>query len=312
MNCKRLLILSVLLLSFSAGECPAADFVKKKCTARIDTVILRSADATGHSAAVMYCFVPEDPGGVAAIICPGGSYCWLDMKNEGFAVAEWLNEQGISAFVLHYRTAGFGAWFWHSRYFVRGIRHPDMIADVQRALQWVGGFSEKYGADCDKIGVIGFSAGGHLAMSAACFSDTPFLEREGLSSNVNVKPAFVASIYPVVTLREPFVHKRSRRALLGDDRQRNKMMIDSLSLELHIPDDCPPVFLVNCRDDKVVDYHNSVMLDSALTAAGARHLYRQYESGGHGFGVSESRGSAESRKWKWEFIEWLKEIDIVK
>lgn len=305
MICRMFMILSVVLLALFPAECYA------DVTSRVDTVCLRSFGGQAHDVAVMYCFVPEHPNGAAAIICPGGSYCWLDMKNEGFPVAQWLNSQGISAFVLHYRTIGFGAYFLHSRFLVRGVRHPDMIADLQRAFQWVSGFSQRYGVDDGKIGVIGFSAGGHLAMSSACFSDTHFLGLEGMDSNVNLRPAFVASIYPVVTLREPFVHKRSRRALLGDDRQRNKMMIDSLSLELHIPDDCPPVFLVNCRDDKVVDYNNGVMLDSALTAAGIRHLYRQYETGGHGFGVSESLGSVESRAWKWELLEWLKEINII-
>ena len=85
-------------------------------------------------------------------------------------------------------------------------------------------------------------------------------------------------------------------------------MIDSLSLECHIPADCPPVFLVNCVDDPVVEYHNSILLDSALTANKVNHRYIQYQTGGHGFGASEEKGTAECRQWKQEFLNWIKEI----
>ena len=87
-------------------------------------------------------------------------------------------------------------------------------------------------------------------------------------------------------------------------------MRDSLSLERHVPDDCPPIFLVNCVDDDVVDYHNSVMLDSALNAKNIEHKYVQYQTGGHGFGASETRGTEESRQWKNEFLEWLDEVKL--
>ena len=85
-------------------------------------------------------------------------------------------------------------------------------------------------------------------------------------------------------------------------------MKDSLSLERHIPHDCPPVFLVNCVDDPVVDYHNSIVLDSALTANNVKHRYIQYATGGHGFGASETKGSEECRQWKKEFLNWINEI----
>lgn len=303
MNLKRYLFVVLMFAAASLTECPAQ--------AKIDTVRLWEPAGKDHSDTILYSFVPEKPNGAAVIICPGGSYCWLDMKGEGIPTAEWLNQQGITAFVLHYRTIGFSSYFWHNRIIARGNRHPDMITDVQRAIQWVNGFAEKYGVDRDRIGVMGFSAGGHLAMSAACFSHDDFLDKAGVQSNVDLRPAFVASIYPVVTMTKPYVHKRSRRALLGEDKRNNKMMIDSLSLEFHIPADCPPVFLANCKDDKVVDYHNSVVLDRALSEAGVSHVYFQYETGGHGFGVSEIRGSEESRQWKWDFLKWLKEIGII-
>ena len=246
--------------------------------------------------------------GMAVIVCPGGSYCWLDSKTEGDYVAQWLQNNGISAFVPHYRAIGFGAFFWHHRIIFRGKQYPDMISDAQRALQWVREHAEEYHINPDMVGMMGFSAGGHLAMMTACFSEFDFLKKNGINTKVSLKPTFVAPIYPVVTMREPYVHKRSRRALLSEKRQHNRTMIDSLSLERHISSDCPPVFLVHCVDDPKVEYHNSILLDSALTANHVNHRYIQYETGGHGFGASEEKGTAECRQWKNEFLKWIKEV----
>ena len=248
----------------------------------------------------------NNDSGLAVIVCPGGSYFWLDEETEGDGVARWLQGNGISAFVLCYRAAGFGAFFWHHRVLFRGKQYPDMITDAQRALQWVREHAEAYQIDPEKVGMMGFSAGGHLVMSAACFSDVNFLETNGIETKVSLRPSFVAPIYPVVTMREPYVHKRSRRALLSEKRQHDKVMIDSLSLERHIPANCPPVFVVNCIDDPVVDYHNSVMLDSALTANKIDHRYLQFQTGGHGFGASDEKGSEECHQWKADFLQWIK------
>lgn len=252
----------------------------------------------------------NNDSGVAVIVCPGGSYCWLDGENEGEKVAKWLQDNGITAFVLRYRTIGFWAYFGYYRCVFHGKQHPDMITDAQRALQWVRHHAEEYKIDPEKVGMMGFSAGGHLVMSAACFYRTNFLKENGVETNVSLKPTFVAPIYPVVTMREPYVHKRSRRALLSEKRNHNKVMIDSLSLERHIPAGCPPVFLVNCIDDPVVEYQNSVLLDSALTANKVNHRYVQYQTGGHGFGANNKKGTAECRQWKLEFLNWLKSLSL--
>ena len=245
--------------------------------------------------------------GLSVIVCPGGSYYWLDEETEGDGVAQWLQSNGISAFVLRYRAAGFGAFIWHHRVLFRGKQYPDMLTDAQRALQWVREHADTYHVDPNKVGMMGFSAGGHLVMSAACFKETNYLIANGIDTEVSLEPTFVAPIYPVVTMREPYVHKRSRRALLSEKRNHNQTMIDSLSLERHIPSDCPPVFLVNCVDDPIVDYHNSILLDSALTANKVNHRYIQYQTGGHGFGASEEKGTAECRQWKQEFLNWIQQ-----
>lgn len=250
--------------------------------------------------------------GLAVIVCPGGSYCWLDKENESSKVAQWLQGNGITAFVLCYRVIGFNAYFWHYRILFRGKQYPDMITDAQRALQWVREHAEEYHIDPEKVGMMGFSAGGHLVMSAACFNKHDYLKTIGIETDVSLRPAFVAPIYPVVTMREPYVHKRSRRALLSEQRHHDPMMIDSLSLECHIPANCPPVFLVNCIDDPTVEYHNSVLLDSALTANQINHRYIQYQTGGHGFGGSDEKGTAECRQWRQEFLEWIRSLGLSK
>ncbi len=241
-------------------------------------------------------YVAPGKGNVAVVVCPGGSYFWHDTHGEGPDVGHWLSEAGITAFVLDYRTAYVPAFVTHFRLLFRGNRYPDPQDDLRQALRYVRQHAAEYGIDSTKVGAMGFSAGGHLVMSGAELFD------------VADRPCFVASIYPVVTMSAPCVHKRSRRGLLGDSRTGNRELRDLLSLERHVPADCPPVFLVNCKDDPVVDYHNSLLLDSALTANNVSHRYLFYQTGGHGFGASSTKGTPECRQWKDEFLKWLKDL----
>ena len=234
----------------------------------------------------------------AVIVCPGGSYFWHDMVNEGSKVAEWLNANGISAFVLRYRTAYVPAFITHFRLLFRGNRYPDALNDLRQSLRLVRHQAQEYDIDTTKIGVMGFSAGGHLVMSAV-----ELLPRSEW-------PAFVVPVYPVVSFVHPCVHKRSRRGLLGDSREHNKQLCDSLSLERHVPQDCPSVFLINCKDDPIVNHRNAELLDSALTAKNVPHKFIQYKTGGHGFGASEKKGSAECTQWKAEFIKWFRTLNL--
>ena len=246
---------------------------------------------------VMTSYLAEGKGNAAVIVCPGGSYLWHDMGGEGKDVGEWLQRNGISAFVLRYRTAGVGAFLTPYRYVFRGNRYPDALNDLLRAMQYVKAHSAELGVDASRVAAMGFSAGGHLVMSAA-----ELLPREQ-------RPWFVVPVYPVVTMTEACVHSRSRRALLGDSRLRSRQLRDLLSLERHVPADCPPVFLVNCKDDPVVDCRNSELLDSALTRQQVPHRYIQYQTGGHGFGASDHKGTAECRQWKEEFMAWFRRLE---
>lgn len=242
----------------------------------------------------------------AVIICPGGSYCWHDRETEGSDVARWLQSKGIAAFVLNYRVQGIFQYVTHSRLIVPGRQYPDMLEDLQMAILYVRNNAARLGVNQHRVGVMGFSAGGHLAMLSAERTEDKFLRRRGIDVVTSLRPDFVAPIYPVVTMQGRYVHKRSRRGLLGDYRKYRKSLRDSLSLENYVPSDCPPVFLVNCKDDPVVKYQNSELLDSALSAKGIRHRYIQYATGGHGFGASDTKGTAECRQWRDEFIQWIK------
>ena len=258
-------------------------------------------------------FLPEkpEPSGVSVIICPGGSYFWLDLNNEGFSVAQYLNKQGITAFVLRYRTA------------LRGNHHPAMIEDLERAMQHVKENSAEYGINPDKIGVMGFSAGGHLAGTLAIYSDMRLSDmryetRENTTSHNLTShtppfggawggsPYFAAMIYPVVSMEDSICHKRSRRNLLGknySDELKQKM-----SLEKNVHPDMPPVFLLHCTGDSTVKYRNSVVFDEALTEKNVKHKFLLLEEkghGGHGFGI---RPNGKATGWIDEFVEWMNDL----
>ena len=245
-------------------------------------------------------YLADGDNNPAIVVCPGGSYFWHDMKTEGHLVGEWLKGNGISAFVLDYRAGGVPSFVMHWRLGRAGNQYPDAQNDLQQAIVYIKDHASELRIDTTKVGAMGFSAGGHLVMSVA---EIYYSER--------TRPAFVVPVYPVVTMTAQCVHKRSRRGLLGDTRKYSKALRELLSLEKNVPRDCPPVFLVNCVDDPVVDYRNSVLLAQALKEKNIVHKYMQYQTGGHGFGASETKGSEECRQWKAEFLRWLREIGIL-
>ena len=253
-----------------------------------------------HAGSTLTAYLPEGEPKAAVVVCPGGSYFWLDKEGEGERVGEWLASEGFAAYVLLYRTGGWFNFTFHTRAVFGGNRHPDMIADLQRALTLV---RQQYDGP---VGAMGFSAGGHLVMSAAEFFGTDF---SGLAGGTSLRPDFVAPVYPVVSMRDPSTHARSRRGLLGDGRTGNQVMRDSLSLECHVRPDTPPVFLLRCDDDPVVDPRNADLLDAALTEKGVPHRTVRYQVGGHGFGANQEKFTEETARWQAGFLDWIEEID---
>lgn len=253
-------------------------------------------------------YLAKGDNNIACIVCPGGSYFWLDKKTEGIGVAEWLQANGISAFVLEYRVGGVAGFITHYRLISRGNRYPDMLQDIQRSIQLIRDNARIFGIDPCKLGVMGFSAGGHLTAMSGLFFDTDVLSQLGVYPDVSLKPNFIAPIYPVVSLVDKSTHRRSRRGLLGEGKSISKEMKDSLSLERHVRVDMPPTFLMNCVDDPIVDYHNSELLDSAMTVMNVPHRYIQFKTGGHGFGATPEKTTSEAIAWKEDFINWLRNI----
>lgn len=233
---------------------------------------------------------------VSVIICPGGSYHHLGLKHEGYNVAEWFNSKGITAFILRYRV-GFN-----------GYKYPAMIEDVQRAIQYVHDHSDSLKINPNKIGVMGFSAGGHLVTMAASFHSTNLIKQFGIETGADLKPNFVIPVYPVVSMQNGLAHERSRNNLLG--RNPCKSMIDSLSLEKQIPNDMPPTLIIAAKDDQVVNPQNSVELCQSLEEKGIIHKLVLLETGGHGFGIGP-KCEGELKNWSDNIIDWLSEIKML-
>ena len=237
----------------------------------------------------------ENPTGISVIICPGGSYCYLGRNVEGVEIAKWLNKNNITAFVLYYRVG------------MHGNHHPAMIQDLQRAMQLVKENSEAYNIDPEKVGLMGFSAGGHLVGTANTYFDVNFLEQLEITPQVSMQPAFTAMIYPVISMtNENTVHQKSRKNLLSETYPPE--LSQMMSLENNVRSDMNPVFLIQCVGDKTVDYRNAENYATALKEKEVAHFYKLYDEAGHGFGVRKGVG----KHWNLLFIDWLEEIMNVK
>ena len=226
--------------------------------------------------------------GAAFVVCPGGGYGGL-AAHEGEPVARWLNGLGVTAFVLRYRLG--------PRY-----RHPVMLGDAARAIRWVRTHTREYGIDPARIGILGFSAGGHLASTAATHFDDG---KPGASDPVeqhSSRPNAAVLIYPVVTLQPPFAHEGSRRNLLGDSPSDE--LVRSLSNETQVTAQTPPTFLVHTHEDKGVPAENSLLFALALRKAGVPVELHLYEHGAHGFGMGGT--DPVLSRWPDQCAAWLR------
>lgn len=234
-------------------------------------------------------FFPEDgkANGTAVIICPGGGYARLMMGKEGFDIARKLNEIGIVAFVLKYRLPG-------DEVMVDKTIGP--LQDAQRAIQLVRLRSAEWGINPAKIGIIGFSAGGHLASTAGTHFDHPVIENK---LNVNLRPDFMMLIYPVISFGA-VGHRGSKDNLLGV--HPDQKLVDLYSNEKQVKSNTPITFIVQTQDDQTVAVQNSLLFYGALTAAKVKAEMLLYQAGGHGFGLYNT---ATKDQWFDHAINWL-------
>jgi acetyl esterase/lipase len=230
--------------------------------------------------------------GAAVIICPGGGYVSL-APHEGFHYALWLNEQGITGFVLKYRL-GSG-----------GYRHPAMMLDAQRAIRYVRANAKVWNLDPNRIGIMGSSAGGHLAATALTHFDAGTKGDADPIDRVSSRPDLGILCYPVITMGWN-THIGSKHNLLGDNP--NPDLVALLSNETQVTPETPPVFLFHTFEDPAVKVENTMEFAAALRRCGVPFALHIYTKGNHGMGLGSAQWDPDSRhEWTYECALWLKE-----
>ncbi len=234
---------------------------------------------------------PHDKAtGTAVVVCPGGGYGGLAMSYEGIDVGKWLNDHGVAAFVLKYRHRG------------TGYGHPAPLNDAQRAIRTVRARASEFGVDPKKIGILGFSAGGHLASSAGTHFDGGKSDAQDPIERAGCRPDFLILCYPVISLTTPFTHQGSKKNLLGDEP--DPKLVAQFSNELAVTPDTPPAFLWHTNADSGVPAENSVLFYLALCKAKVPAELHVYEQGRHGLGLAAGNIGAES--WPEQCLAWMR------
>ena len=228
---------------------------------------------------------PAKPNGTAIIICPGGGYGGLVRGGEGFGIAKWLNQHGITGVVLEYRLP-------------RGRSHVPLL-DAQRTIRTIRAQAKQINLKPDQIGIMGFSAGGHLAASATVHFDRGDAKAKDAIERESCRPNFSILVYPVISMG-PKGHGGSRRNLLG--KAPTPAMIKKFSTELQVTKNTPPAFLAHAKDDRVVVPANSELLHAAMRAKGVASKYVELERGGHG--LNGYKGPMWDQ-WQRESLVWI-------
>jgi acetyl esterase/lipase len=231
----------------------------------------------------------DDRSDTAVVICPGGGYAGLAYDKEGHDTARWLNSLGVTAVVLKYRCGEYG--------------QPAPRDDVQRAIATVRHQADEMGVAADRIGVLGYSAGGHVASTAG----THFAEVEIDGPSVSSRPDFMILVYPVISMDAEITHGGSRQNLLG--KQPSDALVEEYSNELQVTRETPPTFLVHAADDRAVPLENSLRMMRALEQAGVPVELALYEHGGHGFGLVADPIPA--AQWPARCETWLRERGLL-
>jgi acetyl esterase/lipase len=227
----------------------------------------------------------------AIIICPGGGYYIVAKDFEGDEIAKWYADRGMTAYVLKYRLP-------QRELFTNAEIRP--LQDAQQAMRYVRSMAKNYGIDSNKIGIMGFSAGGHLASTASTHYDAQV--GEIVDKSVSVRPDFSVLIYPVISFSSDYGHLGSRDNLLGSDTTEQK--IKYYSNELRVNDNTPPAFLLHAFDDRV-NVNNSIEYYKALKKAGVPAEMHLYDKGDHGFGLTSPKVAGPINQWDKRLEDWL-------
>jgi acetyl esterase/lipase len=243
-------------------------------------------------------FLPDagSASGAAIVVCPGGGYGGL-AGHEGKDYALWLNQHGVTAFVLKYRL-GSG-----------GYRHPRMLEDVARAIRTVRSRSAEWKLDPKRIGVMGSSAGGHLASTALTHFDAGMPDAADPVERVSSRPDLGILCYAVISMGQ-YTHQGSKRNLLGTDPSAE--LVTLLSNELQVTPQTPPTFLWHTAEDTAVPVENSLQFAGALRKAGVPFDLHIYQKGRHGIGLADKEPFANVHPWAADCVFWLKEQEFLR
>ncbi len=246
-------------------------------------------DDTDKPSLTIYLPPPGKAVSTGVVICPGGAYVHLATEKEGTMIAQWFNSIGVAAFVLKYRLG--------PRY-----HHPIELHDAQRALRYVRAHAAEYGIAADRIGIMGFSAGGHLASTAETHYDKGDPNAADSMDRLSDRPDFAILCYPVLTMTGPYVHDYSRKMLLGDtpDPQLEQL----LSNEQQVTPDTPPTFLFHTNADTTVPAENSVQFYLALRKSHVPAEMHIFEDGPHGVGLAPTNATLSI--WPTLLANWLR------
>jgi acetyl esterase/lipase len=237
-------------------------------------------------------FTPDAPNGSAVIIAGGGGYKRIENGKESYPAAKWLTDRGFYAFVLDYRLPLEG---WSV-----GALAP--LQDAQRAFRLVRARAKEWKISPDKIGALGFSAGGHLMGLAATRSDFAAYEPVDEVDMQSARPVNAALIYPVITLEKPFDNTSTRRSLVG--KNPSPKASRDWSVENHVTQDCPPIFLIQAEDDQISNIANSLIMQRDTETVGVSIEFHPIASGGHGFGMG--KWGTPTQHWPLWYEKWLR------
>ncbi len=268
MSVRTLLQLSLAIMTFStvSSASPAAEVITLWPNG---TPGAKGTEPVDIPTLTVYRPAEGKNAGAAVVVCPGGGYGAL-APHEGQPIAEWLASNGITAFVLKYRLG--------PRY-----RHPSMIDDANRAIRTVRSRASEFGIDPKRIGILGFSAGGHLASTAGTHYDAGKPEASDPIERASSRPDFLVLLYPVISLGTEYGHGGSKKNLLGENPPED--LVKNLTNELQVDKNTPPAFLVHTNEDKPVPAENSFLFVMAMRKAGVPCELHMFEKGRHGLGL---------------------------
>lgn len=283
----------IIIPLYPAGKIP--NYKKTTETEKHDTSDIIKITLVQEPDMTVFLPAKNNNTGQAIIICPGGGYVYLSYDWEGTEIAKFLNAKGIAAFVLKYRLPNAKSNI---------IPQLSPLMDAQRALRLVRTNAAKWNIKKDNIGIMGFSAGGHLAATLETHFDRGDKMAADSIEQQSCRPDFAVLVYPVISMTKPIMHAGSRNSLIGTNPDTSLAKL--YSNELQVTKNTPPTFLTHAMDDKTVPVENSLLFFQAMKDNGVSSELHVYPKGGHGFGLAVGKGYLGT--WTDRLVDWLRSL----